>query len=81
MIIGGGAGDIRKSVEMFNWKTLAQCRMPGKTIKKATPLFTEVTKCPSLLGNITHLIPDLTVYVQGHVGGVLEGRPLFCVQV
>jgi hypothetical protein len=38
MIIGGGSGDIRKSVEMFNWKTLAQCRMPGETFKKASLL-------------------------------------------
>jgi hypothetical protein len=27
MIIGGGAGDVRKSVEMFNWKTLQNCRL------------------------------------------------------
>ena len=25
-------------------------------------------------------LADLSVYVQGHVGGVLEGRPMFCVQ-
>ena len=25
-------------------------------------------------------LADLSVYVQGHVGGVLEGRPIFCVQ-
>ena len=51
MVIGGGAGDIRRTVELFNWKTLEQCRLA-----------------------------DLSVYVQGHSGGVLEERPIFCVQ-